>query len=241
MTIQRIRSCFGVLRLLLFVFALQMGGLVQFPAVSAASNFEHYKLNSPTLVSLFQKYLAYHEGPRTFKVFVMSMRDAASYRSRMTYESALGEALTSCASLTGLSGCQVFAVGNTIVWDMSRDEQEIIIAEYKASKMTPSIVTKAPLHRRALAGFQEYERATVGPLFKVFVLADDGSWSYRIRPTYEDALRDSMEGCEKYASRRGLCRTFAVGNTIVWDMSESERDAVIDAYRNTNSNRPSAS
>ena len=69
---------------------------------------------------------------------------------------------------------------------------------------------------------------------KVFVASPSGAWWYRSRETYEIAEKIAIEGCEQAAnqkySKSGKCRALAVGNTIVWDMTESKREDVIAAY-----------
>ena len=92
------------------------------------------------------------------------------------------------------------------------------------------------MNYRARLGFEGYQIYPDLNAFKVFVLEDDWAWEYRNRDTYEAALKAAMDACDKHASRRGLCRLFAVGDTVVWDMSEKERDAVIEAYRTRNDN-----
>jgi hypothetical protein len=201
----------------------------------ADSNMKHPKLISARHQRMFQDYLDNFEGSQGFKVFVMSNLGTSSWLSRATYENALKDAMTSCAGATNVAGCRLFAVGDTIVWDMTRDKQEKVIAEYKATKTPTSFDTTASLGSSSLLGFQNYELVTDDHRFKVFIFSESGNWSWRTRLTYEEALKDATDSCGQRA-RRGLCRLFAVGNTVVWDMSEKERDAVIEAYRTKNKN-----
>jgi hypothetical protein len=119
---------------------------------------------------------------------------------------------------------------------MSVAEQKKVIAEYKSSKTPISIEGTAPLGSSALGGFGGYQSAYDLEQFKVFVYADDGAWAYRMESTYEDALRFAMDACDGHARRRGLCRLFAVGDIIVWEMSDEERDSVVEKYRTKSDN-----
>ena len=176
------------------------------PAESPAT---HPMLTRSAHKKMFQGYVDYSEGLQGFKVLVMSNRGDWSWRSRATYEAALNDVMTACVGYTILGGCRLFAVGDTIVWDMPREEREKVIAEYKFGKSI-AVDTEAPLGKNAVDGFEEYKMAYVLKAFKVFIVADDGAWARGIRPTYEEAVERAMEGCEYYAGRRGTCQLFAV-------------------------------
>ena len=203
---------------------------------SEDSTFPHPKLNSARHKKEFQDYLRHFEGPQGYKVLVMSPRGAFAWLSRASYEMALNDTINWCAERTTLAGCKLFAVGDTIVWDMSLTEQEKVIGAYKASKTPISIEVTAQLSTSAIGGFGGYQSAYDLEQFKVFAYSDDGAWAYRMESTYEDAFRFAMDACDGYARRRGLCRLFAVGDTIVWEMSDKERDAVVERYQTKSDN-----
>jgi hypothetical protein len=197
-----------------------------------SASWEHPKLSRPGARHNFENYKAATEVDSAFKVFVMSPIGASSWRVRSTFEQALKDALGACQGGTSADNCQLFAVGNTIVWDMSRSEQERIISEYKAGKLGTPIHTTAPLNQSGIRGFGSYRHSVEGKQFKVFMFNErSGSWAYRMRASYEEAVRDATSSCEEYSRQAGDCRLFAVGDTIVWDMTEKERAAAIHAYR----------
>jgi hypothetical protein len=58
------------------------------------SSFDHPDLNSTRHQRMFQSYLDYFESFQGFKVLVMSVDGAWSWRSRATYEAELKDAMT---------------------------------------------------------------------------------------------------------------------------------------------------
>jgi hypothetical protein len=197
---------------------------------SQAESAQHQMLNRPSTLKAFEKYKMYYEGDQTFKAFVLANDGALSWRIRPTPQAAIDDAMTSCASNTGLAGCRLFAIGNTIVWDMSAQDRKDAIATYGKEKPQREIVD-APLSSSALWGFDTYLTTDDCDRFKVFMLAENGAWGKLTRKTYDEAFEETLLLCDQYARRRGLCRLFAVGNTVVWEMAEDELSEVIQEYR----------
>ena len=137
--------------------------------------------------------------------------------------------MTSCAGYTNLAACRLFAIGNTIVWDMSAQEQKDAIAKYGQEKPQRETVD-APLTSVGVAAFDRYLNIDDCERFKVFMLAENGALAKLDRATYDEAFQDTLLLCELRARRRGLCRLFAVGNTVVWEMSKDEIAEVIEEY-----------
>ncbi len=190
----------------------------------------HPMLNRPSTSQGFERYTLYYEGDNTFKAFVLSNSGAWSWRIRPTPQAAIDDALTSCAANSYLAGCRLFAIGNTIVWDMSEREREDTIANYELGK-TKLDLPDAPLSSSALWGFEIYLNVDDCEKFKVFLLAENGAWTQLERTTYEEVLKDAFNLCDIYAGRPGLCRFYAVGNTVVWGTAEDEIAEVIEDYR----------
>jgi TPR repeat protein len=164
----------------------------------------------------------------------------------MTYEAAAEAALEGCEELSDFQsftsgGCRLLAVGNTIVWDMPEVEREQVVAAYRVSRakiVIPSQLTLADakiLSSDGLAGFRRYIRMDAYGKFKVFAAARKGAWSYRSGVSYDTAAKAALDVCQSYAgsgySQSSKCRLFAVGDTVVWNLSKREAQKVIAAYR----------
>ena len=125
----------------------------------------------------------------------------------------------------------MFAVGNTIVWDMSEEEQKKIFAKYESEK-TELNIANAPLSSGSIYVFNNnYKREDDCERYKVFVMSENGAWNFTTRPTFEEAQSDAIALCDFHAGRRRLCHLFAVGDIVVWDMSEEARAEVIKDYK----------
>ena len=209
------------------------------PHNTQGASAEHPMLISARVRNGFLDYRALDEGPDRFKIFALSPRGAVgswAYYIDAIYDQAVSLAMGHCAEGTDLAGCRLFAVGNTIVWDMSDKELQSVVASYKSQKLTAlPIATTARFYRGALSGYHRYKAFTISELqAKVFVLSEDGSWASKFHPTFEEALQDALQTCENFTSRRhGSCRLFAVGDTVVWDMTDGERNEVIASYNSS--------
>ena len=73
--------------------------------------------------------------------------------------------------------------------------------------------------------------------FKLFAVGTQGAYAWWNGQSYEELYKWVMNSCGGL-SNQGRCKLYAVGNTIVWEMSEAERDQVIAGY---SSNQPDAS
>ena len=201
------------------------------PNAAAQEEFsDHPMLVRKPVRDLFETYWSYDEGDSLFKVFVMASDGVAYYYTRPTYEDALSGAMNRCASESSFS-CRVFAVGNTIVWDMTDSELARAISDYRTQKRGPdSDLLGVPLTSDSLKAFETYKSIDDGlHEFKVFVLSEDeDAWSYWRALRYEEAERGAMEGCWKHTRR---CRILAVGDVVVWSMGDDKRAAVVKAYQ----------
>ncbi|NIM29683.1 MAG: hypothetical protein GTO67_12910 [Gammaproteobacteria bacterium] len=199
-------------------------------ACSQNQTTQHEMLNRPSTAEEFKRYTLYFGGDSIFKAFALSNSGALSWRVRSTPEAAIRDAITSCASNNYGGDCRLFAVGNKIVWDMSDEERQATVMAYSREK-TALDLPEAPLSSASLWALQIYWKVEDCDKFKVFLLADNGAWTKLDRPTYEEVLEDAFSLCDYYAGRPGLCRLFAVGNTVVWDLQEGEIAGIVEDYR----------
>ncbi len=218
----------GSLYLVLFCAAVFSTARVGY---ASHSTTHHPKLKTKASQEGYQRYLAHEEDWRAYKVFVISDDGAWAWLERTSYEGAIRDTTAKCNKHARQKGCRLFAVGNTVVVNMTREGQQQVVKKYGSQKSPSSIETEAPLHSAALAGFKAYQLRADSLKYKVFVLSDDGDWSYQAESTYEEALEVATDRCDAFASRRGLCQIFAVGDVVIWDLPETEKQAVIGAYR----------
>ena len=180
-----------------------------------------------------EDYRRYDEGNHGFKVIVMSAKTNLVYwAANPSYEAALEETVNACKGAGFSRSCRLFAVGETTVWDLTEGEQEKAIAKYRAGRSPPvdtaySNLLKGPGAKEVFEKYLDYE---AGNGFKVFAMHPKGAIGYTARETYEAAEKRAMDNCKEYAKSWG-CKLFAVGNTIVWEMSSAERDNAIKVYR----------
>lgn len=186
----------------------------------------------------FEKYETYDEGMHSYKVFVMGPRKGTtwSYRAELTYEAALNKALSSCRTNNGGRKCKVFAIGDTIVWDMAEGEIQQVVAAYRANRTEVDNPYPQGLESpMTIAAFNDYLAVDDEAVFKVFIKAKRGAFAYRKGSEYGAIVKAATEHCKEGSSAAqgssGACRLFAVGDTVVWDMSKSERKRAVDAYR----------
>ncbi|HSS63944.1 MAG TPA: hypothetical protein VLS27_05890 [Gammaproteobacteria bacterium] len=202
----------------------------------AAGN--HIGLSSPDTRYAFQEYLAQKEGAG-YKVFMLAVNGAYAWAARRSYDSALKMASDNCRRHAAPRRCELYAVGDTVVWGLSKQEQKDSIAAYKTRVGVPEYHSADSLPEiftvKGAEAFTEYKFWKEGPnLFKVFVLSHYGAWSWNTDFSYEQAEREAIELCEQARhSRRGSCRPYAIGDTIVWEKSEKETRAVASAYKSS--------
>ena len=83
-----------------------------------------------------ENYFEHNVGTGEFKVLVVESRSRLAFWAvRRHYKSAAGAAKKDCQDYTQSFNCQIFAVGGTIVWDMSSREREQTINDYGAGKL----------------------------------------------------------------------------------------------------------
>lgn len=198
------------------------------------SALEHPKLLSGNRREKFQDYWELTEGEYFAKVFAMSEDDAWGYRTGPTLEAAERAAIAGCERHSS-GPCRSFAVGNSIVWDLPADERARVIEAYR-EKRSPwpenlEVLRDTPMSISAYKNFLSYEAYDAGEKYKIFVLAEDGAWSKRTRTDLDIAIKAALEGCEKHTSLPGSCRLLSVGNTVVWSLSDAERERIIAEYR----------
>ena len=83
----------------------------------------------------------------------------------------------------------------------------------------------------ALGAYQNFIEA---PRYKAFVRNDDGAWAWRIRETFYSAQLEAIQACQERSREGGqppMCRIYAAGDDIIWNLSEKEREDVITAYK----------
>ena len=83
----------------------------------------------------------------------------------------------------------------------------------------------------ALGAYQNFIEA---PRYKAFVRNDDGAWAWRIRETFYSAQLEAIQACQERSREGGqppMCRIYAAGADIIWNLSEKEREDVIKAYK----------
>lgn len=205
--------------------------IVGLSGCSQTGTAQHPMLARPKVFEAYEKYELRFEGDNSFKVFALANDGAWTWRMRPTLDAAIEETMTECAMYTNLSGCRLFAVGNTIVWDMPEEEQKMVLAKYE-SKKTELNIANAPLSSGAIYMFNnDYKREDDCERYKVFVMSENGAWNFTTRPTFEEAQSDAIALCDFHAGRRRLCHLFAVGDIVVWDMSEEARAEVIKDYK----------
>jgi hypothetical protein len=81
--------------------------------------------------------------------------------------------------------------------------------------------------------FHDYRMIDEASNYKIFIQNLDGAWAWRVRETFYAAQDEAMGACHKRAwenKQPGVCRVYAAGDTVVWDMSPKEREIVIKAY-----------
>jgi hypothetical protein len=81
--------------------------------------------------------------------------------------------------------------------------------------------------------FRAYQMFDEASKYKIFVRNGAGAWAWRVRETFYAAWYEAMNACQNRSMETGqprACRVYAAGDTIVWDMSEKEREGAINAY-----------
>jgi hypothetical protein len=193
-----------------------------------AGSPEHARLQGSAPEAL-RKYLDFDEREFHYKVFVAGMNGGFASLARTSFRRAVSEALERCNPVDGSpETCRLFAVGDVVVIDMSDDERERAIADYKVSRQRVAsleIPEDTNIGVTCLSLFSKYRALNDLASFKVFVLARDGPCSYRSRSSYGRAREEAVESCSKRSKphyRGGGCFIFAVGNRVVWEENDKE-------------------
>jgi len=69
--------------------------------------------------------------------------------------------------------------------------------------------------------------------YKIFVQSEAGAWAWRVRETVYAAQDQASRACLKRSREVGLpgvCRIFAAGDDIVWNLPDKDRLDIIRAY-----------
>ena len=173
----------------------------------------------------FEKYREYG----AFKAFAFDPYSSrwGYYHRSQTPQGAIDMALRYCGKDEWK--CELYAVGNTVVAGMSPEQLAAVIEQYK-ERDGPGGPSDQSAREEGFSAYLKYGEAFH---YKVFVAAEEGAWAYRIRETIDSALQKAMKACRdhvKVANNTGRCRVYAVGDTVVWDMPEKERQEYIKAY-----------
>lgn len=203
---------------------------------SAGAAPQHIGFLSPQVSHAFQEYLS-ERTDDGFKLFMVASDGTFAWSARSSFEAAFDTAREKCNELRNPWKCDLYAVGDTIVWGMPEKDRVAIIAGYRersGQETRPAVALPPPASTiEGEKAFLEYRDWDEGPnLFKVFALSKSGAWSWSTRFSYEAAERDAIAHCEEApGSRRGLCRPYAIGNTVVWTMPETSVRSVISTYQ----------
>lgn len=191
-------------------------------------------LSNPQARVAFDDYLEHDEGDSRFKVFIVWGRGGYAWAARSSYELASKWAEDGCTQYVHRGKCKLYAVGETIVRDLKKSDVERTIAEYRSRRESGNPYPRLLDHPRMLQGFKQYQRADDFGEAKAFAKDSASAWSYRVRSSFEEAVEDAIEECQRYSKLPSSwgCRLFAVGDTVVWDMSDKSVDEVIAAYQN---------
>lgn len=83
------------------------------------------------------------------------------------------------------------------------------------------------------AAFRVYQKFDEAFEYKVFVRNHEGAWAWLVRNHYYSAQSGAIKACQersRESGQSGVCRLYAVGDDIVWDLPEKEREDIIMAY-----------
>lgn len=82
----------------------------------------------------------------------------------------------------------------------------------------------------AFARYQMYDEAFK---YKIFVQSEAGAWAWRVRETFYAAQDQANRVCLKRGREvglQGVCKIYAAGDEVVWDLADKERLEAIRAY-----------
>lgn len=83
------------------------------------------------------------------------------------------------------------------------------------------------------AAVRQYHKTDEALEYKVFVRNEYGAWAWIVRETFMNAKTEALTYCQKRSAeyeQPGMCRIYAVGDDVVWDMLEKDRLKIIEAY-----------
>ena len=210
---------------------------LSFLSINAAAAPAHPGFLSPQVSHGFQEYLA-EDARGGFKLFMVAGNGTFAWAARSTFEAAFQAARGKCSELRSPWRCDLYAVGDTVVWGLAEKDKAATIANYLEQKTDQRSPPHASLPAASgtpegAKAFAEYSAWDEGPnLFKVFILSESGAWSWSARFSYEAALHDAIEHCEQApGSRRGLCHLYSIGDTVVWELPEQEIQSVVSTYQ----------
>lgn len=84
--------------------------------------------------------------------------------------------------------------------------------------------------------FRAYQMFNGAGEHKVFARNEDTAWAWRSGKVFYTAMSEAMQSCQdrsREAGQPALCRIYAAGNDVVWDMSENEREDLIEVYKDS--------
>jgi hypothetical protein len=82
-------------------------------------------------------------------------------------------------------------------------------------------------------GFRTYQAFDEGSEYKVFARSEGTAWAWRSGATFYTAKGEAMRSCQDRSREVGepvLCHVYAVGDEVVWEMSEKVREEAVRAY-----------
>ena len=204
--------------------------------LSACQPSTHTRLQARAPDGL-QRYLDFDEGDAHYKVFVAGLEGGWAFRSRLSYEHAVSDALEACNPPGGgYYYCRLFAVGNEIVIDMSSAERERTIKAYKESRQTSAsllLPVESHVGTKCYALLKRYWALGDATSYKVFVFSEEGVCSYRSRSEFDQAYGEAMRGCADRVDSESIgrdCHVFAIGNQLVWKKSEAAVAKIKEDY-----------
>lgn len=191
---------------------------------SPQGSTEDPKIKDSAMGSAFKVYEDLNDDVLS-KVFVVGDDNKWGWARRTGYEEALKSAVDEC-NASGGEKCQLFAVGNAIVRDMDEKAKNQLVSAYRASRSGDSIFSRDIIPGESV---EKYKQIEDYDSYKVLFSSADGVYGWSSQSTYEAAVRDAKTTCEQRSGQR-KCAQYAVGDNIIWDLSENHRQEIVGKY-----------
>jgi hypothetical protein len=129
-----------------------------------------------------------------------------------TPSAAITRAMAECEKK--IKPCRLYAVGDTVVLNMSQQEIDASVSKYSRSG-------------RIARAFKSYLLASD---FKALAVDPSSGWSAAGvgLPTLAEAIEEAMARCSEDAR---TCQLYAVGDVVVYGLPKDQADAAIEQYR----------